>query len=280
MGAYMSRRQSPPLLSEVSAVTQQTERVLNWKPDPPTEHDEPELKYDGVGLRQSHEEVATAVTLRSRMPPVYDQGALGSCTANALAGAYEYDASLMTGHVFVPSRLFIYYNERKREDTVDQDSGACLRDGVQSLAQQGVCAESEWPYDTAKFEDRPPESCYAAAEEHMLVAYRRLPSALDVVNGVRHALIRGYPVVFGVQVYRGFMDAPGGRVPMPDDDDPTACLGGHAILAVGYDDGKSEIVFRNSWGVGWGDVGYGSLTYEYVRKYGSSFWVLTSVDDE
>jgi C1A family cysteine protease len=97
--------------------------------------------------------------LRPQCPPVYDQGQLGSCTANAIAGAIEFDQMKQGQTPFVPSRLFIYYNERDIEGTVGSDSGAQIRDGIKSVAQQGVCPEPEWPYDITKFTEKPPDTC-------------------------------------------------------------------------------------------------------------------------
>src|SRR5439155_15267059 len=86
--------------------------------------------------------------LRPSCPPVYDQGSVGSCTGNAIGGAFEFEQGKLVLQQFVPSRLFIYYNERVREGTVDQDSGARIRDGIKSVVKQGVCPEDEWPYST------------------------------------------------------------------------------------------------------------------------------------
>src|SRR6516165_8617437 len=69
------------------------------------------------------------VDLRPQCPDVYDQGQLGSCTANGIAAAIEFDQMRQHLKVFVPSRLFIYYNERSMEGHVSSDSGAQIRDG-------------------------------------------------------------------------------------------------------------------------------------------------------
>src|SRR5208283_609384 len=102
----------------------------------------------------------TSVDLRPDCPPVYDQGQLGSCTANGIAGAIEFDQLKQANKEFTPSRLFIYYNERVIEGTVSQDSGAQIRDGVKSVAKLGAPPETDWPYDVAKFADKPPLTAY------------------------------------------------------------------------------------------------------------------------
>src|SRR3954452_17409791 len=93
--------------------------------------------------------------LRGQCPPVYDQGQLGSCTANAIGGAFEFDLLAQGLADFVPSRLFIYYNERAIEGSIDSDSGAMIRDGIKSVAKVGVCAETSWKYDITKFTEGP-----------------------------------------------------------------------------------------------------------------------------
>src|SRR5713226_8842857 len=98
----------------------------------------------------------TQMDLRPKCPPVYDQGQLGSCTANAIAAALEFDQMKQAVEdVFVPSRLFIYYNERVIEGTVDEDAGAMIRDGMKSVAKQGAPHERLWPYAIAKFRTKP-----------------------------------------------------------------------------------------------------------------------------
>jgi C1A family cysteine protease len=102
------------------------------------------------------------VDLRDHMPEVYDQGHLGSCTANAIGGAYEYDQIKQKElEPFTPSRLFIYYNERDVEGTVEEDSGAMIRDGMKVINKIGVVPEPMWPYDIEKFKEKPSEKCYS-----------------------------------------------------------------------------------------------------------------------
>ena len=105
-----------------------------------------------------------SVDLRSACPPIYDQGQLGSCTGNGIAGAIEFDQKKQGTKEFTPSRLFIYYNERVMEGTVSQDAGAQVRDGMKSVATLGAPPETDWPYDIAKFAQKPPTKAYADAK--------------------------------------------------------------------------------------------------------------------
>jgi C1A family cysteine protease len=217
------------------------------------------------------------VDLHADCPKVYDQGQLGSCTANAIGAAFEFDLARQNLTDFMPSRLFIYYNERRMEGTVNSDSGAMIRDGVKSVSKQGVCAEDAWPYDIAAFTHRPPPRCYTEAARNRAVSYQRIP---QVLNQLRGCLAHGYPFVFGIMVYESFESdevVKTGVVPLPAPSE--SALGGHAVLAVGYDDATARFLVRNSWGPEWGQAGYFTLPYAYLTDRGlaSDFWMITQV---
>jgi len=206
--------------------------------------------------------IPESVDLRDQCPAVYDQGQLGSCTGNAIAGALEFDRIKQRLEVFVPSRLFIYYNERVIEGTVASDSGAQIRDGIKSVADQGDCPEDEWPYDISKFADQPPQSCYDDAVKYKAVLYQSVNQNLADMQG---CLASGYPFVFGFTVYESFESdavAKTGDMPMPKSGEKI--LGGHAVLAVGFDNQDRIFIVRNSWGDGWGDAGYFYMPYAYL----------------
>jgi C1A family cysteine protease len=235
------------------------------------------------------------VDLRPKCPPVYDQGRIGSCTANAIAGAIQFDR--MKNHQtpnFVPSRLFIYYNERYIEHHPGSDSGAQIRDGIKSVNKVGVCPESEWPYDDtpaefdggpwpagAKPATQPPKSAYADAAKYKAVSYQRLVQNLSQFRG---CLAQGFPFVFGFSVYDSFFDhfgTPSQKqkvvTPLPSDSDQT--IGGHAVVCVGYNDAKLLFTCRNSWGTSEGDGGYYYMPYSYLTdvQLASDFWVIRTV---
>ena len=209
------------------------------------------------------------------MPPVYDQGAIGSCTANAIAAAYDYAHNRQGLGFITPSRLFIYANERLLENTpLTEDSGAQIFDGVHCVANQGVCPESEWPYDISQFSVTPPQTCYQDALRDLVVAYEKVDPQY-----VLAALAQGNPVIIGITVYESFESwdvNKTGVVPMPASDEQ--CLGGHAVLIVGYDLGARTWIVRNSWGPLWGAEGYFILPFDYLTQLGSDFWTLTQVE--
>jgi C1A family cysteine protease len=260
-----------PNLTPKEPTARRTKRY-GWIPDIPDSRDV---------MFSTPLEVLTAfpprVDLTAQCPPVYDQGQLGSCTANAIAGAIEFNRRKEGIQDWVPSRLFIYYNERVIEGTVNTDSGARLRDGMKSIANQGECDEALWPYDLTKFSMKPPPGVYAAAAKHPVVTYERLPQELVQLKG---CLAAGYPFVFGFTVYDSFESpqvAQTGDVPMPQPGD--SILGGHAVAAVGYDDIQQKFICRNSWGSGWGQKGYFTMPYAYLtqRSLASDFWTARIV---
>jgi C1A family cysteine protease len=242
-------------------------RRYNWHPDRPDHRD---LLYRDtppvVTLPQ-------AVDLRPMCSPVVDQGRLGSCTANALAGHLEFLEKKYGHDARSVSRLFIYYNERALEGHIYEDSGASIRDGIKTLCpgKLGYCPESLWPYDISRFTFRPPKSVYAAAKLNVIKSYERLLNIFDM----QACLAESFPFVMGITVFEGFESpevAKSGVVSMPGDDEQ--CLGGHAVMVVGYDDPEKRFIVRNSWGSGWGIAGYFFLPFEYVQKLGSDFWGL------
>ena len=235
-----------------------------------------------------HPPASASVREHMDLWPIFDQGTLGSCTANAIAAAIEFETrsadfaidglaeTFSSSEAFVPSRLFIYYNEREREGTIDSDAGAQTKDGIKTVQRIGFCSESLRLYQVENFNVQPPISCYEST--HLVTgAHRLFPQNL---SEMKKAIATGYPVVFGVAVYETFLQSQDGNIPMPDTVNEKL-QGGHAILAVAYDDLSMQVTFRNSWGAEWGDGGYGKLPYSYFSKrtLANSMWVIKSVEN-
>jgi C1A family cysteine protease len=215
-----------------------------------------------------------SVDLRTGCPPVYNQGPLGSCTANAIAGAVQFEQMKRKRGADVPARLFIYYNERSMIGMTGFDTGAPNRDGIKSVAKQGVCDELAWSYDITKFAEQPPQSCYAAALRHRVSEYQRLAQNLEQLRG---CLAEGHPFVFGFLIFETFERQAvitTGHASMPAATESPR--GGHAVLCVGYDDINRRFLVRNSWGTNWGLRGYFTLPYAYLtdERLASDFWTL------
>jgi C1A family cysteine protease len=247
-----------------------TPHAYGWRPDSPDERDHQYAAPPDVLAN-----LPSRVDLREHCPPVYDQGQLGSCTANAIAAAVEFERRRQGLSDFVPSRLFIYWNERELEGNVDEDSGAELRDGIKVVAKTGAPPETDWPYDISKFTLTPPPAAFAAAKLDVATAYKRVAQTLGQMRG---CLASGLPFVFGFTVYESFETdqvAQTGIAPMPGPNEQV--LGGHAVMAVGYDDAAQRFLVRNSWGDGWGMQGYFSLQYAYLTTHGlaSDLWVIS-----
>jgi C1A family cysteine protease len=215
------------------------------------------------------------IDLRPNFSRVYNQGNLNSCTANAIAAAMEFDEIKQKIELpFVPSRLFIYYNERAMEGTIDQDSGAQIRDGIKSVAKLGSCHEKEWPYLEHMLKIEPRKNCFKRARRYKALEYRRLGHNLVQMKS---CLASGFPFVFGIKVYSSFEGVAVRRsghlqMPMPKE----KFVGKHAVISAGYDDSKKWFIVRNSWGEGWGIRGYFTIPYKYLldRSLSADFWTI------
>jgi C1A family cysteine protease len=247
-----------------------TIKHLGWLPDLPDVRDHMFAAPMNVMAT-----LPPSVDLRSKFPPCYDQGQLGSCTGNAIAGAVQFERrKQMLSPDFIPSRLFIYYNERVIEGTVNTDAGAQIRDGIKAVNKQGVCSEKTWPYVIGKFTNKPSAAAYKEAAKHTVTSYSRVARTLTQMKG---CLAAGFPFVYGFTVYESFESAAvakTGKVPMPKPGEKV--LGGHAVLAVGYDDKQDRFITRNSWGPSWGQKGYFTMPYAYLTEPNLSddFWTI------
>jgi len=219
----------------------------------------------------------THVDLSGFLAPPFDQGQLGSCTGNAIANAIVYEQNRQLIFRVIPSRLFIYYNERAMEGTTASDSGAQIRDGFKTIAAQGACPEDSWPYTESQFAVKPPDSCYASALRDLVSSYL---SVAQTVDAMRACLASGFPFVFGFTVYESFESsqvAESGIVPMPAPGEPI--VGGHAVLCVGYDDAAQQFIIRNSWGPDWGQAGNCRMPYAYLADASlcADFWTIRTL---
>lgn len=218
------------------------------------------------------------VDLRRYCSPIENQGSLGSCTGQAIAGAIELLNKRNGNHRDI-SRLFIYYYERLILGTVNYDSGAYIRDGIKATNHYGASLESYWPYDIKKFRQEPIIEAKTDALNRKVTRYERVTN----FDGCINALSNGYPVIMGFHVYSSFMSmnvARTGMMPYPNTK-RERLLGGHAVLLVGYNKTKKVFIARNSWGTSWGDRGYFYMPFSVVTNtsMSSDYWIIKSVNN-
>ena len=218
-----------------------------------------------------------SVDLRPLCPTVYDQGDLGSCTANAIGAAIEYNQMQTGKQSFVPSRLFIYFNERVLEGTIKQDAGAMIRNGIKTVVRLGAPPEEVWPYDESAAFTQPHPDAYAAAKLDLVTVYCRVGQTLPLMQA---CLMEGFPIVFRYTCFPS-MDHTwdDGVIPMPGPTEPED--GGHCMLIVGYNNANRTFLVRNSWGTQWGQQGYGTMPYDYILspQWTTDLWTIRTVTE-
>jgi C1A family cysteine protease len=244
--------------------------LFHWTRDIPDSRD---YRYKNTAAK-----IGDRVDLRSLCTPIEDQGNLGSCTGQAIAGAIEY-LNNRSGRPTDISRLFIYYYERAMIGTVNVDSGAYIRDGIKVVFKNGSPLERFWPYNILKFRSRPSNSAITDAVKRRVTLYERISNFYGCIN----ALASGYPVIMGFLVYSSFMSrevARTGIMPYPNVRGESL-LGGHAVLLTGYDNDRGHFIARNSWGRNWGDGGYFYMPYGVVTNTAMSgdFWIIKNVNN-
>ena len=240
-------------------------KIYGWLPDIPDQRD---FLYSAIKPKIR---IPGEVDLRRYCSLVERQGNLGSCTACALVGNLEFLDNRPDAAYTDVSRLFIYYNERLLRGNEDYDSGASLRDGIKTLKNTGYCREKTWPYDIARFVQKPPQRCYNEAGKHRVVSYHRIHNLPEMLA----CLAEGYPFVFGFAVYESLQSKKverTGIVNMPKKNERV--IGGHAAMAAGYQQKDKRFLIRNSWGLKWGQGGYFTIPFAYLETQAADFWTI------
>lgn len=267
-------------------------RGLGWLPDPP-DHRDCRVSDDVVAqtvdnnvrvmaqraeaplFRPEVKKLPRSVDLRELCSPIEDQGNIGSCTAHAVCGVVEYLQRSLYGEHLDASRLFLYKATRMFLGW-SGDTGAFVRSTIKALRLFGVPPEEYCPYETERFDEEVGAFCFAFAGNYKAIRYFRV----DGLNKIKESLAKGLPLAFGFTCYNSlFTEAvsKSGDIPFPKSSEQN--VGGHAVMAVGYDEGKGRLLIRNSWGAGWGDAGYGTLPFEYVeRGLAQDFWAIAKMD--
>jgi len=270
-------------------------RGMGWQPDLPDVRDFnaasdsiKEVLAKSKPLKGAAKALPSSADLRQWCAPIEDQGDLGSCTANAGVGLIEYFERRAFRKHLDSSRLFLYKVTRNLLGWKG-DTGAYLRDTMKAMVLFGVPPERYWPYDIAKYEKEPTSFCYAFAQSYQAIKYYRLDppgtSPSKVLSEVKKSVAAGLPAMFGFSVYSSMPGTGDGKGEIPYPGPGDRLEGGHAVVAVGYDDGKKigrdkgALLIRNSWGTEWGDKGYGWLSYSYVEGgLADDFWSLVKAE--
>jgi C1A family cysteine protease len=237
--------------------------------------------------------VAKKIDLTRWCSPIEDQGSIGSCTAHAGVGLYEYFERRAFGKHIDASRLFLYKATRNLLKW-NGDDGAYIRTTMAAMALFGIVPERYWPYNEARFNVEPTAFMYSYAQNFQALLYYRLDTdgvrGDNLLNKIKDHLRMGLPMMFGFTCFSSLDQADDGRIPFPDKNEEV--IGGHAVMAVGFDDhitivnpNNKEVAFegaikiRNSWGELWGEAGYGWLPYEYVvRGIADDWWTMTKAE--
>ncbi len=277
-----------------------SEEFFGWLPDLPSINDyTSEHKKVKPLLAKVHKTVAkptlaTSMDLRAWCSPIEDQLNLGSCTANAGVGMAEYYERRAFGKYINASRLFLYKTTRELLKSTG-DTGAFLRSTMEAMVLFGLPPEDYWPYVVANFDNEPSAFLYSFGQNYQALNYYRLDPAGTakpaLLTAIKTNIASGLPAMFGFTVYNSYAQASvanKGAIPYPVAGEKI--VGGHAVMAVGYNDvlqiknstagakaTTGALLIRNSWGTGWGDAGYGWLPYDYVLKgLATDWWALIS----
>lgn len=210
----------------------------------------------------------TQVDNAENCSPVADQSKLGACTAFSVGkGFREFELKRRGERVVSTSALFLYYESRRRWGSTDRDSGSTITDAMAVLESTGVATEEAFPYDITKFMIQPPAAAYEEAKEFKYNEAIRISSLDDA----QIALAKGRTVAFAYDVMESFRSiGADGLMPVPKPGEKR--LGGHAVLAVGYDNQKQLVKVRNSWGSKWADKGHFYMPYAVFKSTARDIW--------
>lgn len=217
------------------------------------------------------------IDLRYHCPKIYNQKELGSCVANSVIFLFEFNEILHDDkYAFDPSILFVYYNERKKQNTINYDSGSSIRNCIKMINKIGVCDNKLWDYNISEFNKKPPRLCYSESKIYKLIEYYRINQN---INDLKSCLNEGYPFIVGISIYQSFEHENFNKtkiIPLPNKNEKL--LGGHVISIVGYDDNYGFIM-RNSWGSEWGISGYSYIPYNYIcdSNLAGDIWTIRRI---
>jgi len=246
---------------------------LDWTESP---EDERDFRFSDLQKKRTLTAAPPkSVNLSDRLPEVYDQGNIGSCTGNSCSSIGLHQSRVQNREIY-PSRLFLYYGARELINETDVDGGAHLRDVFKSWNKKGVASEMTWPYNEGRVLERPSDQAYHEAAKTLATAYYTLDNRN--LSELKSCLASGHPFVFGFWVYDSFFGSWRDTMPIPNTS-KERFLGGHAVTAIGYDDGRQAFLIKNSWGTDWKDNGHFWMPYAFItnRSFCVDFWMLEGI---
>jgi C1A family cysteine protease len=251
-----------------------TKKLKGWLPDRPDTRD---YTIEQIGFKTAAA-LPASVDLRQWCSPIEDQGNIGSCTANAAVGLVEYMERRAHGRHVDHSRRFVYKMSRWLAG-IEGDQGCYLHTTIGALRVYGTPPEMFWPYDEAAFDVMPGPEVFGLADDYQPIEYARIDengkAPVQILADIKAVLSAGHCAIFGFTCYESLQRARGGVIPYPAPGERV--VGGHAVMACGYDDAREALLIRNSWGADWGDSGYGWLPFRYVTDgLAVDFWTITS----
>lgn len=244
-------------------------RILAWRKEPEDARD-----YRFTTFKRVEATMPVSVNLRDKLPEVFDQLQLGSCVANAVSSNAMFAARNQKREL-VASRLFVYWNARKLIGETNKDEGCFIRDAFKTISKEGLPPERDWKYDPTKVFEMPHPLVYevgrkTTAQEYLRLNGRNLAELKQCLSG-------GSPFVFGFNVYRSFFSSWTETMPVPSATE--MLLGGHAVLAIGYDDNRQAFLIKNSWGSDWKDGGHFWMPYQFITStHCDDFWTLRAIN--
>lgn len=244
-----------------------------WLKQPQDDRDFKSLRYQLI----NQEILPSNYTLPIKLS-IYDQEPLGSCGANGGSSCFTYEAKQKNIRTtFKPSRLFLYYNARAINGWENEDSGVYIRDIFKTLSKEGICSESNMPYDISKFTIKPSDKAYKNAKLHSVTEYAAVENNIDII---KKTVMSGACIEFGFNVYESFesgnWDSTTGIMPIPLPNE--SLLGGHAVIIIGWSDEKQSFLIQNSWGKNWGLKGLFWMPYSYmISKECDDFWCIEQI---
>lgn len=282
---------------------------LGWLADPPSNADycpeSPNIEeilqesYKGMLGELSVPAAKTKADISKYNSLVKDQTDIGACVGKGTTGNMEHHIKKNYNIDVVLSGRYSYKTTRFSMGSIYDwnDSGAFIRNGFGAAVTHGCPPEQYWPWISKgntirnEWNDVPHPLVIPYAMNYRIEQYMRLDPAdyrpQETLTKIKNAIgVDETPVTFGFTCFSSLFreeTTRSGRIPMRQSGDQI--VGGHAVLACGFDDDmiiagqRGALLIKNSWGLNWGVKGYGWLPYAYILQGAASdFWTILKMN--